>query len=106
MADFMTNYGIIICYILLAVAVLAAVVFPIIQLIQNPKGAKGALVGLGALVVVLGISYALSSDTVPGNLDITPAGAKQVDTGLYAFYILSAVAVVALVYSEVAKLFK
>ncbi|MCF8461936.1 MAG: hypothetical protein K9G46_14540 [Flavobacteriales bacterium] len=106
MADFMTNYGIIICYILLAVAVLAAVVFPIIQLIQNPKGAKGALVGLGALVLVLGISYALSSDVVPADLAITPAGAKQVDTGLYAFYILSAVAVIALVYSEVAKLFK
>ncbi|MCF8465413.1 MAG: hypothetical protein K9G41_11255 [Flavobacteriales bacterium] len=106
MADFMTNYGIIICYILLAVAVLAAVVFPIIQLIQNPKGAKGALIGVGALVLVLGISYALSSDAVPGNLEITPEGAKQVDTGLFAFYILSAVAVIALVYSEVAKLFK
>ncbi len=106
MADFMTNYGIIACYILLAVAVLAAVIFPIIQLIQNPKGAKGALVGLGALVLVLGISYALSSDVVPTDLAITPAGAKQVDTGLYAFYILAVVAVIALVYSEVAKLFK
>lgn len=106
MADFMTNYGIIICYILLAVAVLTAVVFPIIQLIQNPKGAKGALLGIGALVVVVGISYALSSGDAAAHLEITPEGAKQVDTGLFAFYILASVAIVSLVYSEVAKLFK
>lgn len=106
MADFMTNYGIIICYILLAVAVLTAVVFPIIQLIQNPKGAKGALIGIGALVVVVGISYALSSDDAAAHLDITPEGAKQVDTGLFAFYILAGIAIASLVYSEVAKLFK
>ena len=102
----MANYGIIICYILLAVAVLSAVVFPIIQLAQNPKNAKGALMGIGALIVVVGISYVLASDNNPSNMEITPEAAKQVGTGLYAFYILAAVAIVALVYSEVAKLFK
>lgn len=106
MADFMTNYGIIICYILLAVATLAAVVFPIIQLAQNPKNAKGALVGIGALVVVLGISYVLAADNNPSNIEITADAAKQVGTGLYAFYLLSAVAIIAVVYSEVAKFFK
>lgn len=106
MGDFMANYGIILCYILLAVAVLAAIVFPIIQLVQNPKNAKGALVGIGALVIVVGISYVLASDNNPSNMEITAEGAKQVGTGLYAFYILSIVAIVALVYSEVAKLFK
>jgi steroid 5-alpha reductase family enzyme len=106
MADFMTNYGIIIAYILLAVAVLTAVVFPIIQLAKNPKGAKGALVGIGALVVVVAISFVLSSDDNPSKIEITAEAAKQVDTGLFAFYILAIVAVGALVYSEVAKLFK
>jgi len=106
MADFMTNYGIIICYILLAVAVLAAVVFPIIQLAQNPKNAKGALIGIGLLVVVVGIAYALSSDVNPSKMDITATAAKQVGTGLYAFYILAIVAIGSLVYAEVSKLFK
>lgn len=106
MADFMTNYGIIICYILLAVACLAAVVFPIIQFARNPKNAKGALIGIGALVVVVGISYALSSDNNPSNMEITAEAAKQVGTGLYAFYMLAAVAIIAVVYSEVAKLIK
>ena len=106
MGDFMANYGIIICYILLAVAVLAAIVFPIIQLAQNPKNAKGALVGIGALVVVIGISFGLASDNNPSNMEITAEAARQVGTGLYAFYILSAVAIGAVVYSEVAKLLK
>ncbi len=106
MADFMTNYGIIICYILLAVATLAAVVFPIIQFAQNPKNAKGALVGVGALVVVVAISYVLASDNNPSNMEITADAAKQVGTGLFAFYFLAGVAVVAVIYSEVSKLFK
>ena len=106
MADFMTNYGIIICYILLAVATLAAVVFPIIQFAQNPKNAKGALIGVAALIVVVGIAYVLASDNNPSNMEITASGAKQVGTGLYAFYFLSAVAIISVVYSEVAKFFK
>lgn len=106
MADFMTNYGIIICYILLAVATVAAVVFPIIQFAQNPKNAKGALIGVGALIVVIAIAYVLASDNNPSNMEISASAAKQVGTGLYAFYFLSAVAIVAVVYSEVAKLFK
>lgn len=103
----MANYGIIICYILFAVAALAAVVFPVLQLIQNPKNAKGALIGIGALVVVLGISYLLASDVNPTKMeDVTAETAKRVGTGLYAFYILGIVAVAATVYSEVSKLFK
>lgn len=106
MADFMTNYGIIICYILLGIATVAAVVFPVFGLIKNPKGAKGALLGLLTLVLVVGVSYALSSDTNPSKIEISASAAKQVDTGLYAFYILGIIAVLSLVYSEVSKLFK
>lgn len=106
MADFMTNYGIIICYILLAVATLAAIVFPIIQFVQHPKNAKGALIGIGALVVTVAISYVLASDNNPSNMEITASAAKQVGTGLYAFYLLAGIAIVAVVYSEVAKFFK
>lgn len=106
MGDFMANYGIIICYILFAVAALAAILFPVLQLIQNPKNAKGALVGIGALVVVFGISYALSSDVNPSKMEVSAETVKQVGTGLYAFYILAIVAIAATVYSEVSKLFK
>jgi hypothetical protein len=106
MGDFMVNYGIIICYILIALAVAASVIFPVIQLAQNPKGAKGALIGIGLLIVVLGISFGLASDVNPSKIDLAPETAKQVGMGLYAVYILGTVAVGSIVYSEVSKMLK
>jgi len=106
MADFLTNYGILFTYLLLAIAVVAAIGFPVLDLIRNPKGAKGALLGLGLLVVVFGLSYALSSDANPSKIELSASSVKLVDTGLFAFYILAAIAVGATVYSEVSKIFK
>ena len=45
MGDFMANYGIILTYILLAAAAIAAIAFPIMHLVANPKKAKQ--VGMG-----------------------------------------------------------
>ena len=106
MGDFMVNYGILICYILLAVAAAAAIIFPILQLAQNPKGAKGALIGIVLLAVVVGISFGLASDVNPSKMELSPEGAKQVGAGLYAVYILGAVAILSIVYSEVSKIIK
>ena len=102
----MVNYGIIICYILLGIAVAAAVIFPIMQLAQNPKGAKGALIGIVLLAAVIGISFALSSDINPSKMEISPDDAKKVGAGLYAVYILGAVAIISMIYSEVSKMIK
>lgn len=106
MAEFVTNYGIIAAYILLAVAVVTAIGFPILDVIKNPKGAKGALIGIGAIVVVFGISYTLGSEVNPSKIEISGGTARLVDTGLFAFYILSIVAIIATIYAEVSKIFK
>ena len=81
------------CYLLLAIAAVTAVVFPIITMAQNPKGAKNALIGVVGLVVVVGISYAV-------------AGSKQSETGLIAFYIMGAGAIGAVIFAEVSKMLK
>jgi hypothetical protein len=106
MSDFITNYGILASYLLLAIAVLGAIGFPILELAKNPKGAKGALIGVGLIVVVFGLSYALSSDVNPSKIEITPGAVKMVDTGLFSFYILALVAVCVTIYAEVSKMFK
>ncbi|MGB1317016.1 MAG: hypothetical protein ACPG5W_02350 [Flavobacteriales bacterium] len=106
MESFFVNIGIPICYLLLAVAAAAAVIFPVIQLAKNPKNAVGALVGVVALVVVFGISYALSDENHLSSIEISGNGAKLAETGIFAFYILIATALIGLVYSAVAKLFK
>ncbi len=97
------------CYALLALGVLAAIVFPIMQIAKNPKGAKSALTGVVALGAVFGISYALGGDEMKdGYLEFIsgPGESKMVSAGLISFYILSLVAIVVTVYSGVSKMFK
>ena len=106
MADFITNYGIIVAYLLLAVAVIGAIGFPILEIVKNPKGAKGALIGIGIIVAVFGISYVMGSEENLSKIEITGGTARLVDTGLYAFYILAFAAIAATIYSEVSKIFK
>lgn len=105
----MANYGIVLTYILFAVAALAAVVFPIMHLITHPKKAKQVLIGLGVLLAVYLISNMLASDEVTehyAKFGVTATSSKQVGTGLIAFYILAAGAILSAVYTEVAKKLK
>ena len=106
MEYFFVNICIPFCYLLLAVATVTAILFPIIQLVKNPKNAMGALAGVVGLIVIFGISYALSSGDVDPKLEITSQGAKLAETGIFVFYILSVTAIVGVIYSGVSKLFK
>jgi hypothetical protein len=106
MSDFLVNYGIIASYLLLLIATVGAIGFPILEVVKNPKGAKGALIGTGIIVVIFVISYALGNEENLSKIEISGATARFVDTGLYAFYILALVAVGATVYAEVSKIFK
>ncbi len=97
------------CYALFGLGTLAAVVFPIMHMIQNPKGAKSALIGVVALLVVFGISYALAGDEMTAkyaNFISGPEASKRVSMGLIAFYILAIGAIGVTVFSGVSKLFK
>lgn len=106
MADFMTNYGIIICYILLIATVAAAALGWVMELLKDPGAIKGVLIGVGILVVVGALAFMLASDSNPSKMDISASEAKQIGAGLYAFYILAIAAVGATLYSEVSKIFK
>tara|TARA_R110001592_G_scaffold229899_1_gene486573 strand:+ start:1835 stop:2245 length:411 start_codon:yes stop_codon:yes gene_type:complete len=98
------------CYLLLAIAAVTAVVFPIITMAQNPKGAKNALIGVVGLVVVVGISYAVAGSeeyhSLDGVLLADAATSKQSGAGLIAFYIMGAGAIGAVIFAEVSKMLK
>ena len=97
------------CYLLLAVAALAAIVFPIIGIASNPKAGKSALIGVVALIVVFVIAYALAGDEMlpkyEGFID-DPSESKLVSMGLIAFYILGIGAIVATIFSSVSRVTK
>ena len=94
---------------LLGLATAAAIIFPILGMAKNPKGAKSALLGVVALAVVFVIAYALGGDELTPKYEkfiSGPGESKLVSMGLITFYILAVVAIIATVFSGFIKLFK
>ena len=98
------------CYILLGLAAVSAIVFPLINMAQNPKKAKNALIGVVGLLIICGISYALSGSEVHMDIDgielADAATSQKSEAGLIAFYILAAAAIGSIIFAEVSKMFK
>ena len=97
-------------YILRGIAVAAVIILPLFNLVKNPKGAVRSLVGLGIVVVLAAICYALSSDAPvvnsAGGFFEDSAVLKISDTGLYLTYIALAVAILAAIVGEIRNAFK
>lgn len=98
-------------YILIITATAGAVVFPILNIITNPKGAVKTLVGVALFAVVIFVAFALADNTVmeiPAYTgeDNVPDTLKWSGAVLYTMYILLIGAIVSIFYVEVAKIFK
>lgn len=105
------DIGLYIAYALIGLAVLAILLFAITRIIKHPEGAKSFLIGLVAMGVVFGISYALSTGmdantTFADMEEVTEGSSHLVGTGLKGFYLLSGVAIVSILYVEIVRLFK
>jgi len=98
-------------YLLTILSVLFAIGFPAIQIFANPKSGLKALASVAGLAVVFFIAYQLGDDTImniagytgPDNI---PSRLKMTDMAIFANYAMVIGAVIALLYSEVSKLFK
>ena len=80
-------------------------------LIENPKQQMGILIGVGALILVFVISYALASGTdIPRELfektGSDMSNSKLIGASLYTVYALFGGVILAALYAEVAKKFK
>ncbi|MBW8332652.1 MAG: hypothetical protein K0M40_11570 [Prolixibacteraceae bacterium] len=102
-------------YVLLGIATIAALVLEFVNTISDKKATKSALVALGFSVAVIGISYLLANDEMPKFFGankfiedgtITPSSMRWIGTGLIATYILSAISVIAIVWSSITSIFK
>jgi hypothetical protein len=102
------DIGLYLSYVLVILAVVSIIVFPVIQAIGDPSGLMKSGVGILAILVVFGIGYVLSGDeTEPyvafGTSALT---SKIVGGSLITMYLLGVLSFVAIVYSEVSKMFK
>lgn len=108
-ALFSVDAGLYASYALFAVAIGAAVVLPLLSSLKSPGELKKPLMALGAMVVLFVISYALAGSevsTIQAAKGVTEGTSKFVGAGLTMFYLISAVAVIGLIYSEVNKALK
>ncbi len=97
-------------YVLLAATLATAIIFPLVNMFQNPKAALRTLIGLAIVAVVCGIGYALGNDnpvtTAGGDVYSNSALLKVTDMGLYVTYIAFAGALLAIVIGEVRNALK
>lgn len=106
-----TNSFIVYAYFLLALTALLTLYFSIRNMILNPKSLKMALIALGATVVLVLIASLLADNSVLDlphykGKDNVPRTLFWTGTGLIVAYFLVAIAIIAIVYSEVSKIFK
>lgn len=96
--------------ILLALTIIVTVVSPIYGFIVNPKNLGMLLISLGVAAVAVVIAYLFADNSVTEvqavKYELTQAGSKRVGVGLYTTYIAFGLAVLALLYSSVVKIFK
>lgn len=97
-------------YIILGLALLSAVVFPLISMFSNPKGAVRTLIGLVVIVAAIFGLYSLAGAEpmlLPnGDVFDNVTTLKLTDTGLYIAYLVLAAAFVAILFGELKSAFK
>lgn len=106
------NFMFIIMYILLAIAVITSVVFGLAKLFTTKGSVKKALFAIGGLAIVVAISYGLSSDNMAvvetmadRGVETTEGTVKNIGMGLNVFFILTALAVVLMVFPGLKRMF-
>jgi hypothetical protein len=94
--------GLIVCYVFFGVAVLTSIAMPIINAIKNPAGLLKALIGVVGLVVLFGVSYALSGSEVSmkaAAVGVDASGSRMIGAGMIMFYIILLASVILVIYS-------
>jgi hypothetical protein len=108
-----TDYALIWAYILFILTAIAAVVFPLFTVVTNVKALVRTLaIFAGAAVLILLSYFVFASDTpieilgYAGTDNRDPVTLKWVGTGLFSTYILFGMAILSILYSEIASMFK
>ncbi|SMC34688.1 hypothetical protein [Cellulophaga tyrosinoxydans] len=106
------NFMFIITFILLAISVFASLFFGLKNVFATPEGLKRTLIGVGGLLLIAIISYVAASgtdvDLVAMNkkgLEATEGTVKMIGASLNMFFILTIVAIGAMVVPGIKKMF-
>ena len=97
-------------YVAIILTTFLAILFPVMFMIQNPKNALKILAGIAGLVVLGFICYSIADNTFNvvrlEELKTTKEVSRLVGGALYFTYIVGGIAVVSIIFSGIAGLFK
>ncbi|CAH1001672.1 hypothetical protein LEM8419_02578 [Neolewinella maritima] len=114
------DFGITISVVLIGLAFLVAIIFGVVQMIDNPKGSLKGIAGLVALVLIMFIGYSMASGEVNDpeianaitkfetsqEASISPGNLKFISGSIVTALIMLALAVLTLVVFGIRGLFK
>ncbi len=99
-----------VAYFVLAIILIAVVVFTLLNVLSNPAALMSTLKGVGSFLVVFAICYFLLAKGVETPLRdgevLSESGSKLVGAGLYMFYCLAGIAGAAMLFFGVKKMIK
>ena len=108
--NLMINAGLILSYILIGVALAAALFFWVIQIFGDFSKAKKALVAIAFFVVVFLIGFIVASNDVFVNVNdevlATALVSRLSGAGLISLYIILSLAILSFIYSEFSNFFR
>ena len=106
MNETLINIAIYVTYALVGIAVIASVIFPVIFFIQDIRKARGALIGIAVLAIVILISWSISTNEAYEAFNVGPAASQWIGGGITATMILIGMGLLAAVFTEVYKFFR
>ncbi len=102
MDDKILDANLIWAYILVGIAALLAVIFPLIKAFKTKKGFLRLLLVVVGTVVLIGVCYLLAPGTpIDMNIEVSAATFKFTDTALYVTYALVGASIIALLWSAI-----
>lgn len=107
------NFMFIITYVLLAVAVIVSLLFSLVNLFSNPQSLKKTLFVVGGFLAVVAVSYGLASGDDVSVQEMAARGVqtdettiKRIGVGLWVFFILTIIAIGAMLWGGIRKMTK
>ena len=105
----MLDIGLYVFYVLLFIAVAAAVIFPLFNSIKEPAALIRTGIAVVAILVLFGISLCIIGFCFERNaiaFGLSEGNVKLISAGLIMFYIVLILSILALIYSEISKALK
>ena len=103
------DFGLYFLYFMLGVAIVVATILPILNLFSNPKSLIRIFGGAAALVLAFFVAYSMSDGALIPKwivMQQTEFSVKMIGAGLIMLYIFLFGSILAMIVSEVSKLFK